>query len=80
MIYNKQGGNNASLGLNKQTYNMARLKVKQISDFQTEVQSLITANDSNDAASIAALSTAVALEQGDQDASINSILLAKASL
>ena len=52
---------------------MARLKVKQISDFTTEVQSLITANDSNDSASIAALSTAVAVEQGEQDASINSL-------
>jgi len=52
---------------------MARLKVKQISDFTSEVQSLITANDSNDSASIAALSTAVAVEQGDQDASINSL-------
>ena len=52
---------------------MARLKVKQISDFTVEVQSLITANDSNDSASIAALSTAVAVEQGEQDASINSL-------
>ena len=41
MIYNKQGGNNASLGLNKQTYNMARLKVKQISDFTSAVNGLI---------------------------------------
>jgi len=62
-----------SLGLNKQTYNMARLKVKQISDFTAEVQSLITANDTNDAASIAALSTAVGVEQSDQNASITSL-------
>ena len=52
---------------------MARLKVKQISDFTAEVQSLITANDTNDAASIAALSTAVGVEQNDQNASITSL-------
>ena len=52
---------------------MARLKVKQISDFTAEVQSLITANDTNDAASIAALSTAVGVEQTAQDASITSL-------
>ena len=52
---------------------MARLKVKQISDFEAEVQSLITANDTNDAASIDALSTAVAVEQAAQDGRIDSL-------
>jgi rhodanese-related sulfurtransferase len=47
LIYNKQGGNNASLGLNKQTYNMARLKVKQISDFTSAVEGLIAGQGSD---------------------------------
>ena len=47
MIYNIQGGNNASLGLNKQTYNMARLKVKQISDFTSAVNQLIAGQGSD---------------------------------
>ena len=54
---------------------MARLKVKQIADFESAVNSLIATNDTDDAASIASLATAIATEQGLQDASINSLEL-----
>ena len=59
MIYNKQGGNNVSLGLNKQTYNMARLKVKQISDIQGYVQNLIDTDSDQNAGLIDALEASV---------------------
>ena len=80
MIYNKQGGNNASLGLNKQTYNMARLKVKQISDIGTYVQGLID-NDadqnatliSNNASSISAVSTALVNEIASTGAEVTAL-------
>ena len=87
MIYNKQGGNNASLGLNKQTYNMARLKVKQISDIGTYVQGLID-NDadqnatliSNNASSISAVSTALVNEIASTGAEVTALVASVDSL
>lgn len=54
---------------------MARLKVKQIVDFDSAVAAAIASNDTNDAASITSLATAIASEQSLQDASINSLEL-----
>ena len=54
---------------------MARLKVKQIADFESAVNTLINSNDTDDAASITSLATAIATEQGIQDESINSLEL-----
>ena len=54
---------------------MARLKVKQIADFESAVAAAIASNDTDDAASIASLATAIATEQGLQDESINSLEL-----
>lgn len=59
MIYIIQGDNNVSLGLNKQTYNMARLKVKQISDIGTYVQGLIDNDVDQNAGLIDALEASV---------------------
>ncbi len=59
MIYIFQGCNNASLGLNKQTYNMAQLKVKQISDIGTYVQGLIDNDTDQNAGLIDALEASV---------------------
>ena len=59
MIYIIQGDNNVSLGLNKQTYNMARLKVKQISDIGTYVQGLIDNDADQNAGLIDALEASV---------------------
>ena len=54
---------------------MARLKVKQIVDFDSAVAAAIASNDTDDAASITSLATAIASEQSLQDASINSLEL-----
>ena len=87
MIYNKQGGNNASLGLNKQTYNMARLKVKQISDIGTYVQGLIDSDAdqnatliSNNASSISAVSTALVNEIASTGAEVTALVASVDSL
>jgi hypothetical protein len=80
LIYIIQGGNNVSLGLNKQTYNMARLKVKQISDIQGYVQNLIDTDAdqnatliSNNASSISDVSTALANEIASTGAEVTAL-------